>query len=178
MSHAHGGAGAAAAAMSLNAVGAAPMTMQMAFSFSTDCGPLLFEFWHPHGLVQYALSLCIVFMLGMSAEWLSLHARQRDLRKTDSVDDPAKRPLYDGDSDSSQPPFPATSAKARVVAEIRSKLLLHAASIAVNLCVMLLAMTFNAGVFACVVLGLATGRTVWGSTTAQAGSRSSAESCH
>lgn len=154
------------------------MAMNMAFSFSSDCGPLLFEFWHPHGLVQYVLSLCIVFMLGVSAEWLSCLARQRDLRKIDSIDDSAKRPLYDGDSDSSQPPVNATSAKARVVAEMRAKLLLHAASIGLNLCVMLLAMTFNAGVFACVVLGLAAGRTVWGSTAAQAGSRSSAESCH
>lgn len=139
---------------------AAPMPMT--FTFSTDPGPLLFSFWHPTTVVAYAFSLVVVFALGVCSEWLSAHARHaHHATATAEItricdDNPAAR---------------------------RSKpwmqsLAMHALSISLNLSLMLLAMTFNVGVFAAAVFGVAFARTTTSRSWEVSGVGHGVELCH
>lgn len=119
----------------------------MVFTFNTDTGPLLLSAWHPHNTAEYAVSLMIIFALGLAAEYCASKSRSALVHEGD----PAKRRLF-AEQPQLQALSPATS----------QSMLLHAGSIAINLCLMLLTMTLNAGVFASVVLGLALGRATWG----------------
>ena len=148
-------------------------SMHMTFSFSSDCGPLLFTWWHPRSTLTYFLSLCIIFGLGAASESLATRVRTMSPsnlivsaapEEWDSDNEPATRPLK-------QPPVPSLVQTGA----------LHAASIALNMAVMLLAMSFNVGVFVALVLGVAVARTsitTSGRSGEAAAARSGVELCH
>lgn len=141
----------------------APATMIMTVRFSSDCGPLLFEFWHPHGYAAYAASLAAIFALGVLTEALRLGRFRRK----------AEAPLLSGEDDGAmggmlddlldEPPRRGGAARACE----------HAVAIGLGYTLMLLAMTYNAGVIAAVVCGLAVGRTAYEPTAAARQSRRS-----
>ena len=123
--------------------------------FSWDVG-LLFSWWHPTTPATYAISLAIIFTLAVASDVLSARAALAApplLRSHGSaVDEDASSdtPLYDSVRASSTP---------WLTGSVRA-CGLHAASISLNFALMLLVMTFNIGVCAAVVGGLAVGRTL------------------
>ena len=161
-SHVH-----AAAGFSQDGPAAAPAGMPMSFSFSSYPGPLLFSWWHPQSASAYCASLAAVAAMGMLAEYLAWLSRK-------GASGNACAPRRDSGEHAAMLHARATDGK-----QLRRPLLhqcvLHAASIALNLCVMLLAMSFNAGIFVAIVVGSAVGRTALG---APSSSSVTADACH
>ena len=124
--------------------------------FSWDVG-LLFSWWHPTTPATYAISLAIIFTLAVASDVLSARAALAApplLRSHGSA--------VDADEDSSDTPFydsVRASSAPWLTGSVRA-CGLHAASISLNFALMLLVMTFNIGVCAAVVGGLAVGRTL------------------
>lgn len=145
--------------------------MAMTISFSADCGPLLFAWWHPRTAISYLLSLGVCFFLGILTEWLSHRIQRRAPRRYSSLSADSGDEHW---TKSTKGLEWSSSAAAR-------DCLLHAASISLHFASMLLVMSFNGGVIAATVLGLAVGRTWLGRQEASltdGASRSSIELCH
>ena len=172
MHHHHHG-GHHSMTMMAGAADASSSSSGATFHFSTDCGPLLFDWWHPQSLLGYVVSLVAIFGVGVAAEWLASKSRTRvpappgavmRYMAVDEATQASSQPLcLDGEvtlrSSSKESRLPMT------VRLPRGKLLacswdvaFHALAIALHYALMLLAMTFNVGIFAAVVLGLAVGR--------------------
>ena len=135
---------------------AAPMpSMAMAFSGGHDV-VLLFEWWHPTTPFAYALSLGVVFGLCLLQEWLLAKKLRRAVPHCKPCEDggPRSSAATKGESSPLVAPrgTPAPTALRRV-----GDALLHTASVALGFALMLLVMSFNAGVFATVVAGLGAG---------------------
>ena len=135
--------------------------MAMSFSQSVDC-VLLFSWWHPTTLAQYVISLLGVFCLCVFSEWLAAYTRRATPGAGVCHGSSERMPLFASGALKSAP------ASARPV-------LLNACSIALSYMPMLLAMSFNVGVFVSVALGLAVGRVCFSAT---GDTRSSVELCH
>ncbi|KAL3898000.1 MAG: hypothetical protein SGPRY_012931, partial [Prymnesium sp.] len=131
----------------------------MVFTHSTDC-TLLFSWWHPTTLPQYLLSLLAFFCICLVSEWLGAHSRARL---------PAERsPLV----------FSKRTASATTsLYPTLQPLLLDCCSIGTSYASMLLAMSFNIGVFVTVILGLAIGRACFGHSQDGVQVQSDAEFC-
>ena len=119
----------------------------MSFSFSADSGPLLFSWWHPRSASEYFLSLVVVLLIGACAEWVSTRARPRPTLSATASDELTR--LHVDESPARRRPPRAMLREGAM----------HTLSVALHFAIMLLAMTFNAGVFAAVVLGVAMART-------------------
>ena len=146
--------------------------MHMTFSLTSDCGPLLFSWWHPRSMLSYLMSLGIVFALGAGSEWLSMRARAGPFNPAVAAATDEMARMCDNE--------PATRHQSKQPRSLARTGALHAASIALNMAVMLLAMSFNVGVFVALVLGVAIARTVTSSGRAgeAAAARSGIELCH
>ena len=135
---------------------AAPMPM--VFSVSTDCGPLLFSWWHPRSQSAYGLSLLVIFALGASAEWVSAYARRgghnHGTHTTAAVEDELTR-MVAHDAHGRRKSSRALSSGLHLA-------MLNTLSISLHMAVMLLIMSFNVGVFAAIVLGMSLCRTTLG----------------
>jgi hypothetical protein len=126
--------------------------------FSWDPGLLLFSWWHPSTPATYAISLAIIFTLAAASDVLSARAalaappllRSHGSAVDADEDASSDTPFYDSVRASSAPWI---TGSVRVFG-------LHALSISLNFALMLLVMTFNIGVCAAVVGGLAVGRTL------------------
>ena len=135
-------------------------------TLSMNTGPLLLPFWHPTNALEYIVSLLIIAAIGVVAEYCaSLSRTAAALPKVTTLDDPAKRRLFEENSRRSEPQ--------RITC---LSLLLNTTSITLNFVLMLLTMTFNVGVIASVVFGLAVGRSLWGGVGVRV--VSGTESCH
>ena len=132
------------------------------FSFSIDTGPLLISSWHPRNSVDYCLSLVLIFALGVASEYCASLTRMPAELCLHDEDSTKRRLFVDGDQQQKRP-------------LLSHQFLLHVVSISINFCLMLLVMTFNVGVFASVVAGVATGRIV---CAGNGGGGGSSESCH
>ena len=125
---------------------AAPMpNMAMAFSSGHDV-VLLFEWWHPTTPFAYALSLGVVFGLCLLQEWLLAKKLRRAVPHCKPCEDggPRSSAATKGESSPLVAPrgTPAPTALRRL-----GDALLHTASVALGFALMLLVMSFNAGVF-------------------------------
>ena len=123
--------------------------MTMAFSQSSDV-VLLFDWWHPTSPLSYLCSLVVVFAACLLSEWL----RWNDTLT--STDRSEHRPLFGSDSSAavSRKPVPSLARQGHLVGR-------HVGTIGLNFAIMLLVMTYNAGVFVTVVGGLAVGRVLF-----------------
>jgi hypothetical protein len=115
--------------------------------------------------MAYTASLAVVFALGMLSEWMSAMARAGQPLHG-AADELAR--ICDDAPRRSKPPALADGLREGA---------LHAASVALNLAVMLLAMSYNVGIFAAVVCGVAFARTIMARAEMPAGRRS-IELCH
>ena len=123
-------------------------------NFSTDCGPLLFPWWHPKTPGSYWLSLGALLVLGALSEWLAARARVGAAQSSVSPDELTR--ICDEDMARSKP---APGRTRNLAGDLREGML-HFVSIAMNYCLMLLTMTFNVGVCVAVVLGITISRTM------------------
>ena len=169
--------------MAANSAGASGMAT---LHFSTDCGALLVEWWHPRGASQYFVSLVVIFGLAVCAEWLSGKARHRTTSASvryaaDDALQASSQPLcLDGEAPT-RPRSVAVRSPQGSLSRMGQEVGFHAASIALQYALMLLAMTFNVGILLAIVLGLAIGR--FSALTAQDAlgggkARTAVELCH
>ena len=154
----------------------APTQMAMTLQWTTDCGPLLVEWWRPTGIVSYCASLALIFGLALATE-ASRHGRLFG-RPADPPpllgDDALSSEEEMGERQQRRSPRPAPPI---VAGSWRRRGAQHAASIAAGYALMLLAMTFNVGVIAAVVGGLAMGRAAY-EGGGRHGARPPPEVCH
>ena len=123
----------------------------MTFHLSTDC-VLLFDWWHPTTTLQFTLSLVAIFCLCIFSEWLSAYSHRINLPSSCSHFSERIQLVKPSSSFVSRPE-PALSAFASI-----RPLALTAASLGLSYGLMLLTMTFNAGIFCTVVIGISMGR--------------------
>ena len=146
---------ASASAPAASSAAAPAPGMAMAFSSGHDV-VLLFEWWHPTTPFAYALSLGVVFGLCLLQEWLLAKKLRRAVPHCKPCEDggPRSSAATKGESSPLVAPrgTPAPTALRRL-----GDALLHTASVALGFALMLLVMSFNAGVFATVVAGLGAG---------------------
>ena len=128
----------------------------MAFSFSSDCGPLLFSWWHPRSYGSYCISLVVIFFLGMNAELLGTRARAASQKRSRGSAEELTRAFDTSDDDAPQQRVVHSRSPSSRLREGA----LHTLSIALHMAIMLLVMSFNAGIFSAVVLGMAVARTL------------------
>jgi copper transporter 1 len=155
------------------------------FHFSTDPGPLLFAWWHPQSSAAYAASLGLVFALAALTELLPacIPAATRHATTVSAAhgDDTLSVSLCREDS--------AAATRKAVVLRARSSLAstarecaLHALAAMLHFALMLLVMTYNIGIVAAVVLGVALSKTMGPRLLQSRGdalpSRSAEELCH
>ena len=129
--------------------------------FSTDCGALLVEWWHPRSAGEYFASLVVIFGLAVCAEWLSGKARNRIPSAVrygaDEALQASTQPLcLDGEVTRTRPL--AVRSPQGSLSRMAQGVGVHATSITLQYALMLLAMTFNVGILLAIVLGLAVGR--------------------
>lgn len=151
-------------------------TSGLVFSFSTDCGPLLFSWWHPDGIMDYFAALAMIFLLALGAERYSIYLRVRDQGLASHAEDPQKRPLWDAESGGTTGGVGNQAGGGQADSWIR--FVSYVVSISLNLILMLLAMSMNFGIFVSIAFGLAIGRAGSGAS-APAGLRNKGmEECH
>mmetsp|Transcript_53076 Transcript_53076/g.115862 ORF Transcript_53076/g.115862 Transcript_53076/m.115862 type:complete len:234 (-) Transcript_53076:140-841(-) len=126
-----------------------PHAMSMTFSQSTDVA-LLFTWWHPRSLSEYLLSLGIIFCLCLLNEWLISKANIYTIKT--HLEASEREPFIQTQQ------APQNLSRWDSAGRTAAVLAMHAASTALGLLVMLLAMSFNAGVFCAVVVGVAVGK--------------------
>ena len=149
-----------------------PALHSMAFSQSVDC-VLLFSWWHPTTLATYLLSLLGVLCLCILSEWLSAYTRRASSSTAVGCHGSVERmPLFSSGSHKSQ------SASSGLLNGLRP-ILLNACAVGLSHMPMLLAMSFNIGVFVTVAIGIAVGRVCFSSSyTGVDASRGPVELCH
>ena len=127
------------------------------FSLSTDTGPLLFEWWHPRSLWAYVASLVVVFALSSSAELLHSFCARAGCGRAPAASIPADElaRMYSEDETPQRRRHQHSS-----LATTLQEGAIHTLAVTLHFAVMLLAMSFNVGVFAAAVLGVATSRTM------------------
>lgn len=126
------------------------MSMTMTFSQSTDV-VLLFDWWHPRSGGEYALSLCVIFLICLLQEWL-VAQRAIQARVAGNSSPAESTPLF---TEARPPP------RRVVMLEHLTVHLVYAGSVALGFLLMLLVMSFNGGVFLTVVAGLGTGHALF-----------------
>jgi hypothetical protein len=143
----------------------------MAFSQSVDC-ILLFTWWHPTTLATYLLSLIGVFCLCILSEWLSAYSRRASASTAVGCHGSVERmPLFSSGS------LKAQSASSGLLSGLRP-ILLNACAVGLSYMPMLLAMSFNVGVFVTVAIGIAVGRVCFSPAYTSDATRGPVELCH
>mmetsp|Transcript_3740 Transcript_3740/g.8064 ORF Transcript_3740/g.8064 Transcript_3740/m.8064 type:complete len:221 (-) Transcript_3740:182-844(-) len=122
---------------------------------------LLFEWWHPRVPLGYMLSLLVIFLLCILAEWLSWRLRESEhlSRGVTSESVPLTFRCVEADAE-----MRGVQVRAQIVKGAR-RFWMRACSVALSFMVMLLVMTMNTGVFCTVVVGISTGRLLFSSCT-------------
>ena len=130
--------------------------------------------------MSYGLSLGVIFGAAAFSEWLSTQARASPQSSVHASADELARMTSSSDDDA-----PRRGKRLRPRPSLTTVLregVLHAASIALNMAIMLLSMSFNVGIFTAIVLGVAFARTTMGLQVVEASGGatrpSGVELCH
>lgn len=124
--------------------------MAMSFEHSYNV-VLLFSFWHTTTLMQYMLSLLVIYGACLFQGWLHRRQRHRDAQRH------SRDELKTWESGSSVALLPADCGQHFVAGAIEEAL-----SISLGFLLMLLLMTFNVGVFITIVAGMLHSRHAFG----------------